>query len=79
MRTTIDISDDIFEQVKEYAAQRSISRGAAVSEVLERGFNAPIPTKWENGFLVFDPGPSAEVVTLERTLALEDEMENELD
>jgi hypothetical protein len=79
MRTTIDIRDDVLERVKEYAAARSISNGAAVSEVLERGLNAEVPTKWENGFLVFDPGPSAEIVTLEHTLALEDAMEDEVD
>jgi len=33
-------------KVKEYAAARSISKGAAVSDVLERGFNAEVPTKW---------------------------------
>ncbi|HUD15389.1 MAG TPA: hypothetical protein VMQ56_17175 [Terracidiphilus sp.] len=78
MRTTLDIKDEVLERVKEYAAARSISQGAAVSEVLERGFNAEIPTKWENGLLVFDPGPGAETLTLERTLQLEDEMEGDL-
>jgi len=79
MRTTLDIKDEVLERVREYAAARSISQGAAVSEVLERGFNAEIPTKWENGLLVFDPGPGAETLTLERTLELEDEMEDDLD
>jgi hypothetical protein len=79
MRTTLDIKDEVLERVKEYAAARSISQGAAVSEVLERGFNAEIPTKWENGLLVFDPGPGAETLTLERTIELEDEMEDDLD
>ena len=37
MRTTLDIKDEVLERVKEYAAARSISQGAAVSEVLERG------------------------------------------
>jgi len=79
MRTTLDIRDDVLEKVNEYAAVRSISKGAAVSEVLERGLKASPPTRWENGLLIFDPGPGAEVITLERTLELEDAMENELD
>jgi hypothetical protein len=79
MRTTLDIRDDVLEKVKEYAAARSISNGAAVSEVLERGFNAEVPTKWENGILVFDPGHGTEALTLERTLQLEDAMEDDLD
>lgn len=79
MRTTLDIRDEVLEKVKKYAAARSISKGAAVSDVLERGFNAEVPTKWENGILVFDPGPGAEIVTLEHALAIKDAMEDELD
>ena len=79
MRTTLDIMDDVLENVNEYAAARSISKSAAVSAILERGFNAEVPTKWENGILVFDPGPGSKMVTLEHTLAMEDAMEDELD
>jgi hypothetical protein len=78
MRTTLDIKDEVLERVKEYAAARSISQGAAVSEVLERGFSAEVPTKWENGILIFSPGPGSEMITLEKTLAIEDAMESEL-
>ena len=78
MRTTLDIRDDILKQVREYAAARSISYGEAASEVLERGFNAPVPTKWENGILIFAPGPDAEVLTVERALAIKDALEDEL-
>jgi hypothetical protein len=77
MRTTLDIKDEILERVKEYAAARSISQGAAVSEVLERGFNADVPTKWENGILIFAPGPAG-AVTAEHVMKLKDEMESEL-
>jgi hypothetical protein len=64
--------------VKEYAAARSISKGAAVSDVLELGFNAEVPTKWENGILIFSPGPGSETITLEKALAMKDAMESEL-
>jgi hypothetical protein len=77
MRTTLDIKDETMEKVNEYASARSISKGAAVSEVLERGFNAEVPTKWENGILVFSPGPSG-AVTAEHVMKLKDEMESEL-
>jgi hypothetical protein len=77
MRTTLDIRDDILEKVKEYAAARSISNGTAVSEVLERGFNAEVPTKWENGILIFSPGPAG-AVTAEHVMNLKDDMEGEL-
>jgi hypothetical protein len=79
MRTTVDIRDEVLEKVKEYAAARSVSRGTVISDLLERSFNADLPTKWENGLLVFDPGPGAETITLERTLELEDAMEDDFD
>jgi hypothetical protein len=49
-------------------------RGAAVSDVLERGFNAEVPTKWENGILIFSPGPAA-AVTAEHVMKLKDDLE----
>lgn len=77
MRTTVDIRDDILEKVKEYAAAKSISNGAAVSEILERGFEAEVPTKWENGILIFAPGPAG-AVTAEHVMKIKDEMESEM-
>jgi hypothetical protein len=77
MRTTLDIRDDVLEQVKAYAAARSISQGSAASELIQRGLRAEVPTVWENGLLVFDPGPDAQVVTLEKTLELEDALEDD--
>ena len=74
MRTTLDIKDEVLEKVKEYAAARSISQGAAVSEVLERGFNAEVPTKWENGILIFAPG-ARKKLTVEKALAIKDAIE----
>ena len=75
MRTTLNIRDDVLRQVKEYAAARSISNGAAASDILERGLNAEVPTKWENGILIFAPGPDSEMITLEHALRIEDESE----
>jgi hypothetical protein len=77
MRTTVDIRDDVLTRVKEYAAARSISNGSAVSEILERGLDAEVPTKWENGILIFAPGPAG-AVTAEHVMRLKDEMESEL-
>ena len=54
-----------------------MSNGNAASEILERGLNAEVPTKWENGILIFAPGPAG-AVTLEHVMKLKDEMESEL-
>jgi hypothetical protein len=78
MRTTLDIRDDVMEQVKEYATARSISQGAAATLMIERGLKADVPTKWENGILIFAPGPDSEMITIEKALALKDAMESEL-
>jgi hypothetical protein len=37
--------------------------------------NAEVPTKWENGILIFSPGPDSEMITLEHALRIEDESE----
>jgi hypothetical protein len=76
VRTTIDIRDEVLAEVKAYAAARSISNGAAASELIQRGLQAEVPTKWENGLLIFAPGPSG-AVTAEHVMRLKDEMECE--
>lgn len=74
MRTTLDINDQVLQRVKEYAAARSLSNGAAATEILERGLNARMGIRYENGVAVFDVPEESPVVSLEDTLRLEDEL-----
>ena len=74
MRTTLDIRDDVLEQVREYATARSISKGAAASYLLQQALNRPLGTRVENGFEVFDVPDDSPIVTLEHTLRLEEEL-----
>ncbi len=74
MRTTIDIKDQVLQRVKEYAAARSISNGAAANELLERGLNARLGIRYEEGVALFDVPEESPVVSLENTLRLEDEL-----
>jgi hypothetical protein len=74
MRTTLDIQDDVLEQVKQYAVARSMPTGAAASYLLQQALNRPLGTRMENGFEVFDVPGDSPVVTLEHTLRLEDEL-----
>ena len=74
MRTTLDINDQVLQRVKEYAAARSLSNGAAATEILERGLNARMGIRYENGVAVFDVPEEIPVVSLEDTLRLEDEL-----
>jgi hypothetical protein len=74
LRTTLDINDQVLERVKEYAAARSISNGAAATEILERGLNARMGIRYEDGVAVFDVPDKSPVVSLQETLRLEDEL-----
>jgi hypothetical protein len=74
VRTTLDIRDDVLELVKEYAAIRSMSYGAAASEILEKGLKSKVGIRYESGFPVFDVPAGSPIVTLEQTLELEDEL-----
>jgi hypothetical protein len=74
LRTTIDIKDQVLQRVKEYAAARSISNGAAANELLERGLNARLGIRYEEGVALFDVPEESPVVSLENTLRLEDEL-----
>ena len=74
MRTTLNINDDVLEQVKQYAAARSMPAGEAASYLLNQALNKPLGTRFENGFEVFDVPDDSPIVTLEHTLRLEDEL-----
>ena len=74
MRTTLKIDDEVLEQVKQYAAARSMSTGKAASYLLNQALNKPLGTRIENGFEVFDLPDDSPIVTLEHTLLLEDEL-----
>jgi len=76
MRTTMDLPEDVLDQVKKHAAARSISNGKAAAELIRRGLKAEVPTTWENGLLVFDPGPEG-AVTAEHVMRLKDELEGQ--
>jgi hypothetical protein len=75
MRTTLNLSDDAMEQVKEYAAARSLSLGEATSLLVIRGSKHRIPVRKDGHFFVFAPGEERETITLEHALKIEDESE----
>ena len=75
MRTTLNMSEDALEQVKELAATRSVSLGEAASLLILRGATRSTPVRKDGHFYVFSPGNNAEPVTLEHSLRIEDESE----
>lgn len=75
MRTTLSLDDDVFQLARRYAESRSLALGKAVSELVRKGLRAPLPTRMENGFLVFDVPPDTPPITSERVKELESELE----
>ncbi len=75
MRTTLNLDDDIFQIAKDYAENRSIGLGKAVSELVRRGSSLRMPTCIENGLHVFDPPPGSPMITREKVRELQDSEE----
>jgi hypothetical protein len=74
VRTTLNLDDDVLQQVKQYADGRSVALGRAVSELVRRGLNTPVQTKVVNGVhVVILPDSSAPVDTEHVKRLLEDE------
>jgi hypothetical protein len=63
MRTTLNLDDDVFELAKNYAENRSLAIGKALSELVRRGLQAPPKTRVVNGLVVFDLPEGGERVT----------------
>jgi len=75
MRTTLRLDDDVFQMVKDYAASRSVALGKAVSELVRRGWQTPVPTRIVNGLHVLVLPPDAPEMTTEQVRKLESEGE----
>jgi len=77
VRTTLNIDDEILEQVKQYALARSRPTGEAASRLLNQALdnlNKPLGTRIENGFEVFDLPDDSPIVTLEHAQKMIDEL-----
>lgn len=75
MRTTLNLDDDVLEQVKQYADSRSVALGKAASDLIRRGLDSPLQTKAVNGVhVVLLPEGSPAVHTAHVKALLEDEV-----
>jgi hypothetical protein len=73
MRTTLSLDDDVVEIVRDYAAVKNLSLGAAVSDLVRKGIEAPLRIRMKNGLAVMDLPPNSPVVTAEHVRRLMDE------
>jgi hypothetical protein len=74
MRTTLNLPDDIADVVRSVAEAKGISLGSAVAELVRQGLTRDSGSRETQGFPCFDVPPDAMPITLERTLAAEDEL-----
>ena len=65
MRTTLNLEDQAYEAIKEYAGKRHISLGQAASDLVYKGSETLPKFKTKNGWVVFDRPTVQPVVTNE--------------
>ena len=73
MRTTLNLPDDLYEVVRSLAASKRISLGEALAELVRRGLQPKPSLNTSGAFPCFSVSPDAPPMTLEQTLAAEDE------
>ena len=73
MRTTINLPEEINDVIRSFAASRGISLGEAVAELVQKGLRPQPPMPGESEFPQFAVPKRAAPITLEQTLAAEDE------
>jgi hypothetical protein len=73
MRTTLNLPDDISDVVRSVAAAKGVSLGDAVADLIRRGLTAG-RAKVDDGLPCFAVEPNAPPITLEQTLAIEDDL-----
>lgn len=74
MRTTLNLPDDVYEAARSVAAARRISMGDALAELVRRGLRPPRRIEKGGAFPSFSVSADALPITLEQTLAAEDEL-----
>jgi hypothetical protein len=73
MRTTLTLSDDALDLARKLAQRKRVSLGEAVSELVKRGAELPVPTMERQGLTVVRlPKGSARVMAAAVEELLED-------
>jgi hypothetical protein len=75
MRTTLNLPDDVGEIIRSFADVRGISLGEAVAELVRKGLQPRLSaTPEDDVFPQFEIPEGADPISLEQTLAAEDEI-----
>src|SRR5512141_1705385 len=73
MRTTLNLPDDITDVIRSVAEAKGVSLGAAAADLIRRGLRSEARLAEEDGLPCFVLPANAAPITLEQTLAAEDE------
>jgi len=74
VRTTINLPDDVVDVIRSFAAVKGISLGEAVAQLVRKALQPCPPATSDSIFPEFDIPEQAPPITLEQTLAAEDEL-----
>ena len=73
MRTTVNLPEDVYRVARSMAAAKNVSLGEAIAELVRKGLRPDLRVREEAGFPCFAVLEGAPPITLEQTLAAEDE------
>ena len=73
MRTTLNLPDDVTDVIRAIAEARGVSLGDAAAELIRRGLRSEARLREDTGIPCFSLPADAAPITLEQTLAAEDE------
>lgn len=75
MRTTVNLPDDIYEAARSVAAVKRISLGEALGDLVRQGLRRPMAMEIRNGIPIVVLPKDSPIITLEHTLAIEDDLD----
>jgi hypothetical protein len=75
MRTTINLPDDIYEAARSVAAVKDITLGEALADLVRQGLRPPMESTIRNGLRIIALPKDSPIITLEHTLAIEDDLD----
>ncbi len=73
MRKTLNLDDDVFQAVRSYAENRSLSLSEAVCELVRKGLRPTMRTRMVNGIHVIELPPNSPRITSRQVKELESE------
>jgi hypothetical protein len=73
MRTTVNLPDDVYHVARSLAGSKGVSLGDAIAELVRRGLSEPVSIDADKPFPCFVIPPDSGPITLETTLAVEED------